>query len=173
MAAQHADSRSAPLVATTWFVAGYFLVWAAFALLATVAQWALERAALLDSATASTSNVLGGLVFVAAGSYQWTRLKEVCLTKCQVPFAFLMRQGGFRSDVPGSVLLGLRYGAYCVGCCWALMALLFVGGVMNVLWIVLLALLVFLEKVTPLGRQIAAFGGIVLVAAGAWLIGFS
>jgi predicted metal-binding membrane protein len=94
-------------------------------------------------------------LFVAAGSYQWTRLKDVCLTQCQKPFAFLMRQGGFRGDAPGSLMLGVRHGAYCVGCCWALMALLLVGGVMNVLWIVLLALFILVEKVAPFGRQIA------------------
>jgi predicted metal-binding membrane protein len=118
---------------------------------------------------ASTSNILGGLLFVAAGSYQWTRLKDVCLAQCQRPFAFLMRQGGFRRDAPGSLMLGFRHGAYCVGCCWVLMTLLLVGGVMNVLWIALLALLIILEKVIPFGRQIAPLAGIVLVAAGAWL----
>jgi predicted metal-binding membrane protein len=107
---------------------------------------------------------------VAAGSYQWTRLKDLCLTQCQTPFAFLMRHGGFRSDASGSVMLGLRHGAYCVGCCWALMALLLVGGVMNVLWIVMLALLIVSEKVTPFGRQIVPLAGIVLIAAGAWLL---
>jgi predicted metal-binding membrane protein len=142
-------------------------VWAAFALLATVVQWTFERTALLDSAMSSTSTVVGGLLFVAAGSYQWTRLKDVCLTQCQKPFAFLMRQGGFRGDAPGSLMLGVRHGAYCVGCCWALMALLFVGGVMNVLWIVLLASLVFLQRVTSMGHLIARFAGIVLIAAGA------
>ena len=145
---RHAEVPGTPLVATAWFVAGYFLVWVAFAVLATLVQWALERTALLDSAMASTSNILGGLVFVAAGSYQWTRLKDVCLTQCQMPFAFLMRRGGFRRDVPGCLLLGLRHGAYCVGCCWALMVLLFVGGLMNLLWIALLSLLVSLEQVT-------------------------
>jgi predicted metal-binding membrane protein len=82
-----------------------------------------------------------------------------------------MRHGGFRHDALGSVMLGLRHGAYCVGCCWALMALLFVGGVMNVLWIVLLALLVLLEKVTSsLGRLIAPVVGTILMAAGTWLL---
>ena len=95
---------------------------------------------------------VGGLLFVAAGSYQWTRLKDVCLTQCQTPFAFLMRHGGFRRDALGSLILGLRHGSYCVGCCWALMTLLLVGGAMNLLWIVLLALLIILEKVTPSGR---------------------
>ena len=158
------EAQGTPLAATVWFSAGYFLVWVAFSLLATLVQWALERTALLDSAMASTSNVLGALVFVAAGSYQWTRLKDVCLTQCQTPFAFLMRHGGFRRDAPGCVMLGLRHGAYCVGCCWVLMTLLFVGGVMNVLWIVLLALLVLLEKVTSFGRQIALLAGVVFVA---------
>jgi predicted metal-binding membrane protein len=164
------QAEGTPLTATVWFTAGYFLVWAGFALLATLVQWALERTVFLDYAMASTSNVLGGLLFVAAGSYQWTRLKEACLTQCQTPFAFLMRHGGFRRDALGSLMLGLRHGAYCVGCCWALMALLLVGGVMNVLWIALLALLIVLEKVTPLGRVIAHLAGIALVAGGAWLL---
>ena len=108
-------------------------------------------------------------MFVAAGSYQWTRLKEACLTQCQTPFAFLMRHGGFRSDAPGSLMLGLRHGAYCLGCCWALMTLLLVGGVMNVLWIASLALLIVLEKVIS-GRMIAHIAGILLIAGGAWLV---
>jgi predicted metal-binding membrane protein len=135
-----------------------------------VVQWGLERTALLDSWMASTINVLGGLVFVVAGAYQWTRVKDVCLTQCQKPFAFLIRQGGFRPDAPGSLMLGLRHGAYCSGCCWALMALLLVGGVMNVLWIVLLALLILFERVTSLGRSIAHLAGLVLIAGGAWLL---
>jgi predicted metal-binding membrane protein len=164
------QADGAPFAATAWFAAGYFLVWAGFALLATLVQWAFERTALLDSAMACTSNVVGGLLFVAAGSYQWTRLKETCLTQCQTPFAFLMRHGGFRRDMSGSLMLGLRHGAYCVGCCWALMTLLLVGGVMNVFWVALLALLIVLEKVTPLGRVIAHLAGIALVAGGAWLL---
>jgi predicted metal-binding membrane protein len=164
------EGQGRPFAATVWFGAGYFLVWIAFALLATLVQWAFERTALLDSVMASTSTVVGGLLFVAAGSYQWTRLKDVCLTQCQTPFAFLMRQGGFRGDAPGSLMLGVRHGAYCVGCCWALMALLLVGGVMNVLWLVLLALLILLEKVAPFGRQIALLAGTILVVAGAWLL---
>jgi predicted metal-binding membrane protein len=164
------ESQGRPLISTVWFVAGYFLVWAAFSLFATLVHCALERAALLNSAMASTNNVLGGLVFVAAGSYQWTRLKDTCLAQCHRPFAFLIRHGGYRRDALGSVTLGLRCGAYCVGCCWVLMALLFVGGVMNVLWIVLLALFISLEKVTSLGRQISPVAGIILIGAGAWLV---
>jgi predicted metal-binding membrane protein len=163
------EAQGTPLAPTVWFAAGYFFVWVAFALFARAAQWALERSALLDFTMASTSNILGGLVFVAAGLYQWTRLNYLCLTQCQRPFAFIIGHGGYRRDAPGSVILGLRHGAYCVGCCWTLMALLLVGGVMKVLWIVLLALIAFLERVTSMGRLIARLAGIVLIAGGAWL----
>jgi predicted metal-binding membrane protein len=104
------EAQGTPLAATFWFVAGYFLPWAAFSLVATLVQWAVERTALLNSTPATTSNVLGALVFVAAGSYQWTRLKDLCLVQCQTPFAFLMRNGGFCRDVPGALMLGLRHG---------------------------------------------------------------
>jgi predicted metal-binding membrane protein len=159
-----------PLAATGWFAAGYFLAWTGFSLAATLVQWVLEREALLDPRMASASDWLGAIVLIAAGIYQWTPLKDVCLAQCQTPFGFLMRHGGFRTDVAGCVGLGLRHGAYCVGCCWVLMALLFVVGVMNLLWIALLALLVLLEKVTPVGRWIARAAGIACVAAGAWLL---
>src|ERR1700756_4509623 len=107
-----------------------------------------------------SSNCAGWrLLLVAAGSYQWTRLKDACLAQCHRPFAFLIRHGGYRRDALGRVTLGLPFGAYCVGCCWVLMALLFAGGVMNVLWIVLLALFISLEKATSLGRQIAPVAG--------------
>jgi len=162
-----------PLAATGWFAAGYFLTWIGFSLAATLVQWAVERAALLDPRMASASNLFGGTVLIAAGVYQWTPLKDICLAQCQTPLQFLMRHGGFRGDVPGCLLLGLRHGAYCVGCCWVLMALLFVGGVMNVLWIALLAVLVLLEKLTPFGRLVARGAGVACVAAGVWMVLFS
>ena len=163
-------SEDKPLAATGWFAAGYFLAWIGFSFAATLAQWAIERVALLDSRMASASNVLGAIVLIAAGAYQWTPLKDTCLAQCQTPLQFLIRHGGFRSDPQGCLMLGLRHGVYCVGCCWALMALLFVGGVMNVLWIALLALLVLLEKLTPIGRWIARAAGVVCIAAGAWML---
>ena len=107
-----------PLAATGWFAAGYFLAWTGFSLAATVVQWVFERATLLDSRMASASTVLGEIVLIVAGVYQWTPLKDVCLVQCQTPLQFLMRHGSFRSDVPGCLLLGLRHGGYCVGCCW-------------------------------------------------------
>ena len=163
------EAQGTPFIATVWFAAGYLLVWIAFALLATLVQWALDRSALLDFTMASTDNRFAGLLFVAAGLYQWTSPNELCLTQCQKPFEFVMRHGGYRCDALGSVMLGLRHGAYCVGCCGTLMALLLVGGVMNVFWIVLLALLAYLERVPSMGRLIARVAGILLIAAGAWL----
>jgi predicted metal-binding membrane protein len=159
-----------PLAATGWFAAGYMLAWIGFSLAATLVQWLLEREALLDPRMTSASTTLGAVVLIAAGVYQWTPLKDVCLAQCQTPIGFLMRHGGFRGDVAGCVSLGLRHGAYCVGCCWVLMALLFVVGVMNVLWIALLALLVLLEKLTSWGRGIARAAGIGCVAAGIWMV---
>ena len=163
-------AQGKPFAATGWFAAGYLLAWSGFSLAATFLQWVIERAALLDSRMAIASNLLGAIVLIAAGVYQWTPLKDVCLAQCQSPFQFLMRHGGFRDQPGGCLLLGLRHGGYCVGCCWVLMALLFVGGVMNVLWIALLTLLVLLEKLTPVGRWIARAAGIACVAAGAWLL---
>jgi predicted metal-binding membrane protein len=167
---RHGKAEGKPLAATGWFAAGYVLAWTGFSLAATLVQWAVERAALLDSRMTSASNVLGGIVLIAAGVYQWTPLKDVCLAQCQTPLQFLMRYGGFRTDVPGCLLLGLRHGGYCAGCCWVLMALLFVGGVMNVLWIALLAVLILVEKLAPFGRWVARAAGVACVAAGAWML---
>lgn len=167
---RHGRSQGKPFAATGWFAAGYLLAWSGFSLAATFLQWAIERAALLDSRMMLSNNLLGAVVLIAAGGYQWTPLKDFCLAQCQSPFGFLMRHGGFRNDPRGCLLLGLRHGFYCVGCCWILMALLFVGGVMNVLWITLLTLLVLLEKLTPVGRWIARAAGIACVAAAARLL---
>ena len=167
------NAKGKPLAATGWFAGGYFLTWIAFSLAATLIQWMIERAALLDSRMASASTVLGGIVLIAAGVYQWSPLKHVCLAQCQSPIGFLMRYGGFRGDLPGCLLMGLRHGAYCIGCCWVLMALLFVGGVMNVLWIAVLALIVLLEKLTPFGTWIARAAGAVCVGSGAGMLFFT
>jgi predicted metal-binding membrane protein len=165
--------KGKPLAATGWFAAGYFLTWMGFALAATLVQWTIERAGLLDSRTASASNVLGGVVLIAVGLYQLSPLKDVCLTRCQSPIDFLTHCGGFRGDLPGCLLLGLRHGAFCIGCCWALMALLFVGGVMNLLWIAVLALVVLLEKLAPFGRGIALVAGVACADAGAAMLFFA
>jgi predicted metal-binding membrane protein len=159
-----------PFAATGWFATGYLLAWFVFALGATIVQWALERYAMLTPMMESVSDVFGGFVLIATGVYQWTPLKDVCLRQCQAPWLFIQNHGGFRRDVVGSLTLGVRHGAYCVGCCWVLMALLFVGGVMNVLWIALIAIFVLAEKVIPSGRLIARIVGAGFVVAGVWLI---
>jgi predicted metal-binding membrane protein len=163
------NAEGKPLEATGWFAAGYFLSWIGFSLAATLVQWLIDRAALLDFRMASASNVLGGVVLIAVGFYQWSPLKDACLAQCRSPIGFLLRYG-FRGDVRGCLILGFRHGSYCVGCCWLLMALLFVGGVMNVLWIALLALLVLLEKLAPYGRWIARAVGAVCIVAGSGML---
>ena len=156
-----------PTGPTGWFVAGYLLVWFGFAFAATDAQWALERTALLTP-MGSTSNVVGGLLLIIAGLYQWSRLKDVCLAHCQDTPLFLHSHGGFRPNVLGALKLGVWHGALCVGCCWVLMTLLFVGGVMNVFSMAAIATLVLAEKIVRghfLSRTVGA-GFIV----GGWLL---
>jgi predicted metal-binding membrane protein len=167
---RQAARQGTPLAASAYFAAGYLLTWIGFALVATSAQWALERAALLTPMMAGASDMFSGAVLVAAGLYQWTPLKDACLRQCQAPWLFIQRHGGFRSDASGALALGIRHGAYCIGCCWALMALLFVGGVMNVLWIAAIAILVLAEKVIPAGRVISRIAGAGLFAGGAWVL---
>jgi predicted metal-binding membrane protein len=158
------------LPASAYFAAGYLVTWIGFALAATMAQWALERSRLLTPTMQGASDIFSGVMLIAAGLYQWTPLKDVCLRQCQAPWLFIQRHGGFRSDIGGALALGIRHGGYCIGCCWVLMALLFVGGVMNVLWIAAIAMLVLAEKVIPAGRTISRTAGVALVTAGGWLI---
>ena len=155
---------------SNWFFGGYLSAWVAFALVATLAQWTLQSASLLTPMMESANTLFGGALLIAAGLYQWTPLKDACLRQCQAPLQFIQRHGGFRRDAKGSLGLGFRHGGYCVGCCWTLMALLFVGGVMNLLWIAALTIFVLLEKVIPAGRMIARVAGAVLVAGGGWLL---
>jgi len=166
---QAANSAMA-LAATWWFAAGYLLVWIAFAFAATLAQWGLEQASLLTPTMAGASGVFGGIVMIAAGLYQWMPLKDACLRQCQAPWLFIQRHGGFRGDARGALVLGARHGMYCVGCCWALMALLFVGGVMNVLWIAAITIFVLAEKVVPAGRALSRIAGVGFFAWGVWLL---
>jgi predicted metal-binding membrane protein len=164
--ARKALGQGKPFASTGWFAAGYLLAWAGFALVATAAQMGLEQAALLSPMTMATGERLGGVVLVLAGLYQWTPLKDRCLAQCQAPLVFIQRHGGFRRDPPGALGLGARHGLYCIGCCWALMGLLFVVGVMNVLWIAAIAGFVLLEKVVPAGRALSRVAGAALAGAG-------
>jgi predicted metal-binding membrane protein len=159
-----------PFASSSWFAGGYLLAWTAFSLVATSSQWALERATLLTPMMESASNRLAAAVLILAGVYQWAPLKDACLSRCRSPLYFIQQHGGFRRKPFGALTLGFRHGIYCIGCCWALMALLFVGGVMNLFWIATLAILVLLEKVVPFGRVVARAAGLVFIAGGVWLL---
>ncbi len=156
------------LVPTAAFVAGYALVWGAFGLAATLAQWGLHQAALLSPMMVTTSPLLGGLLLVTAGAYQWSGLKHACLSKCRTPLGFLLTE--WREGNGGALVMGLRHGGFCTGCCWALMALLFVGGVMNLLWVATIAAFVLAEKIAPRGLRVARVAGLGLIAWGGWLL---
>jgi len=156
-----------PIGPTGWFAAGYLLVWFGFAFAATNAQWALERAALLTP-MAGTSNVVGGILLIVAGLYQWSRFKDICLAHCQDTPLFLQSHGGFRRNVLGALQLGVWHGALCVGCCWVLMTLLFVGGVMNLSWMAAIAMLVLVEKIVR-GHLVSRAVGAGLIVGG-WVL---
>lgn len=151
-----------PFVPVAVFAAGYIAVWFGFSVVAAVAQWTLHREALLSPAMVSASVWLSALLLLAAGVFQFTRLKQSCLIHCRGPLEFIMtrwREGRF-----GAFRMGLEHGAYCTGCCWALMALLFVAGVMNILWIAALTVLVACEKLLPHGRRLSFAIGLILSA---------
>jgi len=167
---RQAAVQGKPFASSSWFAGGYLLAWTAFSLVATSAQWALERAALLTPTMESASDRLGAAVLILAGIYQWAPLKDACLSHCRAPLLFIQQHGGFRREPLGALALGFRHGIYCIGCCWALMALLFVGGVMNLFWIATLAILVLFEKVVPFGRIVARAAGLVFLAGGVWLL---
>lgn len=156
-----------PAVPTTIFVAAYVLVWTAFSVVAALAQSALHAAALLSPTMAAESPLLAGGLLVLAGVFQWTPLKHACLAACSSPLSFIMSR--WREGRRGAFVMGLRHALYCLGCCWALMALLFVGGVMNLLWVAVIAVAVLVEKVVPRGDLVGRVAGVALVVTGVWL----
>ncbi len=160
-------ARHSPLwrmAASGMFSLGYIAIWTAFSLAAVALQFALERTALLSPMMQTTSTVLAGTVLIAAGIYQWTPLKHACLRHCRSPLDFVLTH--WREGLRGAFAMGFRHGVYCLGCCWVLMLLLFVGGVMNLVWIAGLALLVLLEKLAPAGYWIGWATGAALVVWG-------
>lgn len=166
---RQAAGQGRPFASTAWFAAGYLIAWTAFALAATAAQAALEHWAVLHSAMLPAPPTVAGILLVIAGLYQVSPMKQACLGECQSPLSFIQRHGGFRSDAAGSLRLGGRLGLYCIGCCWALMALLFVAGIMNLLWIAGLTILVLAEKLL-VGAWFARATGALLLAAGGWML---
>jgi predicted metal-binding membrane protein len=150
------------------FAFGYLLVWIGFSLAATALQFGLDRGGVLSETMATSSAVLAGIVLIVAGAYQWTPLKQACLRHCRSPLAFLL--GRWRQGAWGAVTNGMRHGLFCLGCCWMLMVLLFVGGLMNLLWVGALALLVLIEKTLPWGGRTSRATGAALVVWGAVML---
>ncbi|MGR3758646.1 DUF2182 domain-containing protein [Roseobacteraceae bacterium NS-SX3] len=163
-----ADAGRAPGLSLL-FLLGYLLAWAVFSALATALQWALESAGLSNGAMmALSSRTLAGGVLIAAGVYQFTGLKRACLQHCQAPVQFLTAHN--RKGPLGALAMGAHHGVYCLGCCWALMLLLFAGGIMNLYWIAGLALFVLAEKHLPFRRAVPAAAGGLLILSGAYLL---
>src|SRR5579864_1426046 len=161
-------SAGRPFIPTGIFAAGYLVAWGGFSVLATGLQWALERLGLLSPMMATTSHWLGGAILLAAGLWQLTPLKGICLRHCRSPLGFLVQN--WRPGRGGAFRMGLEHGSFCLGCCWFLMALLFFGGVMNLFWIIGLAAFVLLEKTAPMGSWIGRVVGIGILAWGVLLL---
>jgi predicted metal-binding membrane protein len=157
-----------PFVPASIFLSGYLAVWCAYSIAAALAQWGLHGTALLSPTMASSSSRLGGVLLIAAGIFQWTPWKHACLSHCQSPLKFLL--GGWREGRIGAWRMGLEHGAYCTGCCWLLMALLFVAGVMNMLWVAAITLLVLLEKLAPATWPLRHLVGLIFIVWGGWMI---
>lgn len=161
--------RQAPYVPAGIFLAGYIIIWAAFSLAATLGNWGLHQASLLSSMMgAASSGYLGGALLLAAGAFQWSPLKSACLKQCRTPMGFLMTS--WREGRAGALRMGLEHGAYCLGCCWALMLLLFALGIMNLLWIAALSAFVLAEKALPIGENLSRATGLLLAGWGLWTI---
>jgi predicted metal-binding membrane protein len=156
-------ARDRPYVATGIFAAGYLAAWGGFSALAAGLQWGLEQLELLSPMMTTTSYWLGGAILLAAGAWQLTPIKGVCLRHCRSPLSFLAQQ--WRPGRRGAFRMGLEHGTYCLGCCWFLMGLLFFGGIMNLFWIAGLAGFVLLEKTIPMGHWLGRIAG---VAAAVW-----
>jgi predicted metal-binding membrane protein len=150
------------------FAAGYLIVWTAFSLLATIVQVLLADRVLLVPMMELRTPVLGGALLVAAGLYQLTPFKQSCLKSCRSPASFITAH--WRPGRRGALRMGVEHGFYCLGCCWVLMLLLFVGGVMNLIWIAAITVFVLLEKLTPVGIQGGRLSGVLLLGAGLWFI---
>jgi predicted metal-binding membrane protein len=162
-------SSAGPVASTTAFLLGYLIIWTAFSFVGTLAQWWLHQVALVSAAGASTSAVFGGSLLLGAGVFQLTPLKDACLSHCRSPVFFLV--SAWRPGTWGALRMGIHHGAFCVGCCWALMLLMFVAGMMNLLWAAALMLLMLAEKALPLGRRLSHVAGMGFAAWGLYLLG--
>lgn len=164
-AGEHAGSPGNRVAA---FIVGYLAAWGAFGALATAAQWALATLVLHSAEFGSKRPLLVGVALIGTGSYQFSAIKRACLTQCRSPIAFFLSH--WRDGLAGAIYLGLRHGIHCVGCCWALMSLMLLGGTMSVGWTAGLTAIMLIEKIPPAGRFVVRAVGIALIAAGAAFI---
>ena len=162
------EKAKPPLGATALFVTGYLTVWMAFSLVATAAQWSLESLGIVTGMMEVASPAVAGLVLISAGLYQLTPLKGACLRHCQHPLTFIIQH--WRPGKTGAFHMGLDHGSYCLGCCLFLMSLLFVGGIMNLIWIAGIAVYVGIEKFAVGHRWLTIATGVTLTAAGLLMI---
>ena len=167
---KHKKAQQQPYVKTYIFVVGYLAAWVACSVLFALMQLGLSTAGVLDSAMKSNNLLLSGSILLVAGVYQWTPLKEVCLKHCRSPLGFFIER--WREGYRGAIYMGLRYGLFCVGCCWLLMTIMFAVGAMNILWMVILSIFVLTEKIFPASKIVGNIAGILLICwAGYLLIG--
>lgn len=160
-----------PFVSTGVFAFAYIIAWGGFSLLATALQWGLEQVGLMSALMVATNGLFSGLVIIAAGVYQLSPQKHAFLSQCSTPIQFIAHH--WEKGTTGALRMGFKHGLYCLGCCWTVMALLFVGGVMNLFWIVGLAIYVLLEKTIPEGHRLGSIGGIGLIGWGIWMFAIS
>ena len=166
--ARKSEKQGNPIAPTAFFTLGYIAIWIIFSLGATIAQWGLDKVALLSPMIVSNSPLLGAILFIVAGIYQWLPVKKSCLEHCRSPFHFISNH--WQSGKIGAFKMGLYNGYYCLGCCWVLMLLLFVGGVMNLLWIAGISLFVLFEKILPFGDAGGRWMGIFMITIGLIMI---
>jgi predicted metal-binding membrane protein len=153
------------------FVSGYLLAWTIFSLAAASGQIALRRASLLSANMAARSGVLTAAILIITGVYQWLPIKNACLAHCRSPINFLSQH--WREGLAGAVRMGFLHGLFCVGCCWALMTLLFVAGVMNLLWVAAIAVFVLVEKLSRQGLLLGRVAGVLLILWGTYVFAHS
>ncbi len=165
--ADTAARKSERIVSPFVLAGGYLAVWLMFSVITTLAQIVFARAALIDPSTESASGLFSGAIFIAAGAYQFSKLKHACLTRCQQPFPFFF--ANWATTTSGVFRLGLKQGLYCLGCCWAMMMVMFAVGVMNVMWMVVLGAVMTIEKMLT-GRRFTHMIGMVLILAGVGIV---
>ena len=164
---QRRQSQS-PFVPVAYLLTGYFVVWTGFSLLATLLQWLLQRLSLLNPEMETTNKVLSGMILLGAGLFQFTSLKQRCLSNCQTPISFIHQH--WKDGKSGALRMGVQNGTYCLGCCWILMVLLFVSGIMNLLWIALIAIFVLIEKSLSGTKWVSYVSGTLLIVYGAFVL---